>query len=269
MFAAVGSGYISEYKNGCPWPWYQLTADPQRSANLDTLIVTERKYPESFRYPPDDQSSKMSAPLHIGVMIENVQLSDIAGIDCFGNLTPEYVKVLAPEFNIDMRHLAQEIVFHYISSTMSPAFMTSSISINPSDTYESAPRDLDVLLIGGPPLEHRPAAAAKFMTEAVPRTKIVMTTCVGSLWLASTGVLEGKKCTTNRGLLDVAKKLYPKIEWFDKRWVVDGKFWTLGGAGAGIDMVASYTQEHFDKQLVEMSLSSMDFVPEARGVDYA
>ena len=211
------------------------------------------------------------APLHIGVMMENVQFSDIAGIDCFGNLTPEYVQLLSGEFGTDYLSLAQEMVFHYISSTMDPAFMTASISINPTDTYDSAPRDFDVLLIGGPPLDHRPAAAAKFMTEAVPRTKTVMTTCIGSLWLASTGMLDGKKCTTNRELLDVAKKLHPNVEWFDKRWVVDGKFWTSGGAGAGIDMVSTYTQQNqnFNQKLVDISLHLMDFVPDARGVNYA
>ena len=209
------------------------------------------------------------APIQIGVMMENVQLSDITGIDCFGNLTPEYVKILSDEFGIDVLSSAQEMVFHYISSTMSPAFMTPSISINPTATYDNAPRDLDVLLIGGPPLDHRPAAATRYMTEAVPRTKTVMTTCVGSLWLASTGLLDGKKCTTNRELLEVAKKLYPKVEWFDKRWVVDGKFWTSGGAGAGIDMISTYTMENFDKKLVDISLRLMDFVPEARGIEYA
>ena len=201
--------------------------------------------------------------------MENVQLSDITCIDCFGNLTPEFARILFDEFGIDVRSSIREIVFHYISSSMSPAFMTPSISINPTVTYDDALRDLDVLLIGGPPLKHRPAAAAKFMTEAVPRTKTVMTTCVGSLWLASTGLLDGKKCTTNREFLGIAKKLYPNVEWFDKRWVVDGKFWTAGGAGAGIDMVSTYTRENFDKKLVEASLSLMDFMPEARGVEYA
>ena len=201
--------------------------------------------------------------------MENVQLSDITCVDCFGNLTPEYVKILSNEFGIEGLSSAQEMVFHYISSTMSPAFMTPSISINPTVTYDDAPRDLDILLIGGPPLDHRPLAAAKFMTEVVPRTKTVMTTCVGSLWLASTGVLDGRMCTTNRELLEVAKKMYPNVEWIDKRWAVDGKFWTSGGAGAGIDMVSTYTREHFDKKLVDTSLSLMDFVPEARGVEYA
>lgn len=71
------------------------------------------------------------------------------------------------------------------------------------------------------------------MREAVPRTKTVLTTCIGGLWLASTGLLDGKKATTNRGALEQAKKLYPNVEWLDQRWVVDGKFWTAGGAYAG------------------------------------
>lgn len=70
-----------------------------------------------------------------------------------------------------------------------------------------------------------------------------MTTCVGSMWLASTGVLDGKKCTTNRGFLPTAKIINPSIEWLDQRWVVEdkpyegsdgkGELWTAGAAGAG------------------------------------
>lgn len=80
----------------------------------------------------------------------NAHLSDITGVDCFGNLSTQFVRDLSGEFGVvDYISSAQEMVFHYISSTMDPAFMTSSISINPTDTYDSAPRDLDVLLIGG------------------------------------------------------------------------------------------------------------------------
>jgi transcriptional regulator GlxA family with amidase domain len=59
------------------------------------------------------------------------------------------------------------------------------------------------------------------------------------LWLAKSGVLNGKKATTNRVMLDIAKKMFPKVEWLDQRWVVEeGKFegaqlWTAGGAGCG------------------------------------
>jgi transcriptional regulator GlxA family with amidase domain len=72
---------------------------------------------------------------------------------------------------------------------------------------------------------------------------VVLTTCTGAMWLASTGLVDGKKCTTNRGFLSVAKASHPNVDWQDQRWVVDekpyegsegkGELWTSGAAGAG------------------------------------
>ena len=175
------------------------------------------------------------APLHIGVMMESIQFADIACIDILGNLSTDYVKSMG-EFDksaLAMLPESAEMVFHYISTTLEPASMTPSMKICPNVTYDDAPRNLDILVIGGPMLSHRPPAADRFMKEAAAETKLIMTTCVGSLWLASAGVLDGRKATTNRGALPVARALYPQVEWLDQRWVVDGKFWTAGGAGAG------------------------------------
>ena len=176
------------------------------------------------------------APLQIGVMTESVQLSDIVGIDILGNLIPEYVgPATAGGFGpSDLVPMAIEMDFHYISTTLEPARMTPTVKVVPTVTYDDAPRDLDILIIGGPMLTHRPASADRFMKEAFQTTKVIMTTCVGSMWLASAGVLDGKKATTNRGALELARKLYPKTEWLDQRWVVDGNLWTSGGAFAGI-----------------------------------
>ena len=68
---------------------------------------------------------------------------------------------------------------------------------------------------------------------------VVMTTCTGSMWMAHSGVLDGRKATTNRLALGMAKEMYPNVEWVDKRWVVDeiggrkGELWTAGGAACG------------------------------------
>lgn len=67
----------------------------------------------------------------------------------------------------------------------------------------------------------------------IRRTKNILTTCTGAMWLASSGVLDGKKATTNRMFLGMVAKMYPNVEWQDQRWVVDGKIWTSGGAFAG------------------------------------
>jgi transcriptional regulator GlxA family with amidase domain len=172
--------------------------------------------------------------LQVGVMLESVQLSDIIGIDILGSISSDYIKAAAAFGSpIHLLSSAPTIKFHYISSSLSPGTMTPGIQFMPTTTYDDAPCDLDILIIGGPLLGHRPEAADKFMKEAFPKTKIVMTTCVGSLWLASAGVLEGLKCTTNRGALGAARTMYPGTEWVDQKWVVDGKVWSSGGAFAG------------------------------------
>lgn len=184
----------------------------------------------------------MAAPkLQIGVMMEAVQASDIMGADILGNLSAEYLESVAQIMSNseDFRQHARDMEFHWIATTLDPARMTPGMRIVPTTTYDTCPRDLDILLIGGPLPSHRPPQADKFMKEAWPRTKTVMTTCIGATWLAGTGLLDGHRATTNRCVLSVAKQMFPKVDWVDQRWVVDcdDKLWTSGGAGAGIDMI--------------------------------
>jgi len=141
------------------------------------------------------------------------------------------------------RHLvpkAYEIEFLYISSSLETARTTPSVRITPTHTYETAPRDLDILLIGGPNPAHHPAGSREYLREAFEKTKVIFTVCTGSMWLASSGVLEGRKATTNRMFLPVAKQMYPGVEWLDQRWTVDededgrgAKLWTAGAASHG------------------------------------
>jgi transcriptional regulator GlxA family with amidase domain len=175
------------------------------------------------------------ATLQIGVMFEAAQLSDISCIDILGNLSTVTVTALGPAAPRDLQENAIDITFHYISSSLDLAFMTPSMHAMPTTTYDTVPRNLDLLIIGGPLPSHRPDAADRFLKEAVggKRVKTVLTTCTGSMWLASSGVLDGKRATTNRLFLPLARQLYPNVEWLDQRWVVDGNVWTSGGAAAG------------------------------------
>lgn len=111
--------------------------------------------------------------------------------------------------------------------------------VRPTHTYATAPRDLDILLLGGPNPATVKEESLSFLKEASKQTKVILTTCTGAMWLARSGVLEGKKATTNRVMLDVASKMFPGTEWVDRRWVVDAgcfdgaEIWTAGGAGCG------------------------------------
>ncbi|KAL9627830.1 MAG: hypothetical protein Q9164_007478 [Protoblastenia rupestris] len=169
---------------------------------------------------------------------------------------------------------AVDMEFFYVSSSTEPATMTLSLKYMPTHTYDNAPRDLDILLVGGPQLSHRPEASLRFIKEVCEdkKEKVVMSTCLGGLWIADAGVLKGTKATTNRGAITVAKQLHSDVDWVDQRWVVSKSghlnFWTSGGAGAGIDMLATYVKDHFPEAIAMSAWDALDFDPTARGQFY-
>ncbi|KAF2028022.1 hypothetical protein EK21DRAFT_70642 [Setomelanomma holmii] len=180
-------------------------------------------------------------PIRIGVFYEEVQMTDLAGLDLFGNLTPKIIDVVAQlQPNLaPLKSLATPIEFLYISSSSELAWCTPEMYVKPTHTYENAPRDLDILLIGGPDPSKVKEESLTYLREVSKQTRAILTTCIGSMWLARSGVLNGKKATTNRVMLGMAKQMFPDVEWLDQRWVIeDGHFdgaqiWTAGGAGCG------------------------------------
>lgn len=190
--------------------------------------------------------------LRIGVMAEAVQLADIMGMDILGSLgkpdgdfsaifqDPTMAKVVSAM----TPHLGEfrDIEWFFISSSLEPTNTTCGFKWLPNTTYDDCPRDLDIVLTGGPLPTHRPAAADRFIREAWPRTRVWLTTCVGAMWIAASGVLDGKQATTNRVFLEMAKRDHPNVEWLDQRWVVQekeyqgegkGEVWTGAGAATG------------------------------------
>ncbi|KAF9740010.1 hypothetical protein PMIN02_009640 [Paraphaeosphaeria minitans] len=237
--------------------------------------------------------SASSKPLRIGVLYEEVQLTDLAGLDILGNMSSRVVNMVAnliPAME-QLKPYARDMEFLYISSSLEPAWATPDIFIRPTHTYDNAPRDLDIILLGGPDPHNVPEASLTFLREASKQTTAILATCTGGMWLAKSRVLDGKKATTNRMLLDSARHIFPNVEWQDERWVsAEGHFegaqlWTAGGAkcgklnsicyaysGAdlivGIDMVIEYALQNFHEKLVASSCGSLEFEIEGRSKIY-
>jgi transcriptional regulator GlxA family with amidase domain len=75
-------------------------------------------------------------------------------------------------------------------------------------------------------------------------TRRTTSVCTGSLLLAKTGLLRGKRATTHWAALDVLASLDPEIRVErERRWVDDGII-TSAGVSAGLDM-ALYVVETF------------------------
>ncbi|KAJ4377401.1 hypothetical protein N0V83_000226 [Neocucurbitaria cava] len=216
-------------------------------------------------------TSNTKTPLRVGVLYEHTQMTDLAGLDLLGNLTPA-PSPSSPPYSSYAPLLAHAtpMEFLYISSSLSPAWTTPNMYVTPTHTYANAPRDLDILLLGGPDPMNVHEDSLAFLREASQRTKVILTTCTGGMWLARSGVLDGKKATTNRVMLGPAGQIKPEVEWVDQRWVVEkgcfdgAEIWTAGGAGCGIDMFIEYTYQNFNKKIVELGCRGLDLDFEGR-----
>jgi putative intracellular protease/amidase len=108
------------------------------------------------------------------------------------------------------------------------------------DKTLSEKNDYDLLFIPGGDaalVEGQDEEFLQWLREASANAEIVMAVCTGSVLLGMTGVLDGRKATTNKRDFTATVHLAPNVQWVkEARWVEDGKFFTSSGVSAGMDM---------------------------------
>lgn len=99
---------------------------------------------------------------------------------------------------------------------------------------------LDVLLVPGGIGTRREidnAALIGFIRHQYPGLEILASICTGAGLLARTGLLDGRRATSNKMVFDWAKSTGPAVRWVpEARWVEDGNIFTASGVAAGMDM---------------------------------
>lgn len=117
----------------------------------------------------------------------------------------------------------------------------------PTETIESLISSTDILLIPGGYGTRKEVhnqeliEITKTISEAC---KYVLTVCTGTSLLARTGLLDGRKATSNKIAFEWVKTNGKDVLWNEKaRWVVDGKIYTSSGVTAGMDMTLGFLAE--------------------------
>ncbi len=155
------------------------------------------------------------------VLFPGFELLDVFGpVEMFGNL----------QGVVDVQLVAQEP--GAVPSAQGPAVVAAH-------GFADAPH-LDLLLIPGG-IGTRDAidnpVMLQWLRERAAAAELVMTVCTGTALLARTGVLDGRRATTNKAFFHWVTEQGPRVEWVKQaRWVEDGKFVTSSGVSAGIDM---------------------------------
>lgn len=109
-----------------------------------------------------------------------------------------------------------------------------------ADTSLSERAKYDLLLIPGGDTALDAAkdpAVLQWVRDVSENADCVMAVCTGTILLGMTGLLDGRRATTNK--LDFTHTIHhaPHVDWVkEARWVEDGKFFTSSGVSAGMDM---------------------------------
>ncbi|KAJ7050450.1 class I glutamine amidotransferase-like protein [Mycena amicta] len=162
-----------------------------------------------------------------------------------------------PAFGPAMGEVPYRVAFDYLSPTMDPVVSISgraAPTFNPTMTYKDAiasGKQFDILWVPAGPIvdmatgtSRIPQDEVDFIKQQTPKAKYVLSVCGGAYQLAISGVLSGKRATTNKQFYRAIVATTPKdIEWVPKaRWVVDGNVWTSSGVSAGSDMALAFVE---------------------------
>jgi transcriptional regulator GlxA family with amidase domain len=97
--------------------------------------------------------------------------------------------------------------------------------------------------------------------EKAEKSEYVLTVCTGSALLARTGLLDGKKATSNKISFDWVMEQNKKVYWVKKaRWVRDGKYYTSAGVSAGIDMMLGFISDTVSPAAAQKISIAMEYV---------
>lgn len=113
-----------------------------------------------------------------------------------------------------------------------------------SERIENIENDVDVFLIPGG-YGTRKEVNNTILIEKIKAisksSKFVHTVCTGTALLAKTGLLDGKRATSNKRAFDWVITQGEKVNWIRKaRWTKDEKFYTSAGVSAGMDMTLGF-----------------------------
>ena len=151
---------------------------------------------------------------------------------------------------------------HLVAKTLDPVMSDSGIAILPTATYDTCPRDLDVLFVPGgmgtaDAMED--TATLSFLAARARTASYVTSVCSGSLILAAAGLLDGYRATTHWTSLDVLAAFGVQAE--RQRVVVDRNRITGGGVTAGIDFGLTLVALLRGETAAELTQLTMEYDP--------
>jgi cyclohexyl-isocyanide hydratase len=152
---------------------------------------------------------------------------------------------------------------HLVWKTKELVYSDTGIGMQPTATFETCPRDLDILFVPGGFGQNQlmnDAEVLAFLADRGTEAKYVTSVCSGSLLLGAAGLLKGYKATSHWAARD-GLSAFGAIPT-DARVVVDRNRITGGGVTAGIDFGLVILAKLRGEDAAKLTQLAMEYDPE-------
>lgn len=172
--------------------------------------------------------------------LPGVQLLDVAGpLDVFA------------EANLQAGHEAYALLV--AAAEPGPIRSSSGVRLMPDRIIDRGFEDnIDTLLIAGcPNAGDLPAngMVIDWLRRRVSRTRRFGSVCSGAFFLATAGLLDGRRVTTHWAVADRLAEKFPAVSVDkDAIYVTDGKLRTAAGVTAGLDLALALVEEDLGRE---------------------
>jgi transcriptional regulator GlxA family with amidase domain len=139
--------------------------------------------------------------------------------------------------------------------TMDPrmgTFPLSGLTVIPDFTFDNAPQPR-VMIIGAQTSDGRwERRSLDWIRRAAAKAELTASVCTGAYLLAKSGLLDGKRATTNRAAYDDFQNTFPRIQLVrGVRFVADGSVASATGLSAGIDLALHIVERFYGRQVAQ------------------
>ncbi len=172
---------------------------------------------------------------------------DVAGLDLAGPL--EAFAAAVSDEDGKLRPCYETVI---LGLTGKPFVTEAGMTVTPHRTLARAP-ELDTVIISGGRGLRRPevnAQVAAWISARAPRIRRIASVCTGIYALAPTGLLDGRRVTTDWRFADDVARRFPRLRVEPNAiFLKDGSFYTSAGITAGIDLALALIEEDHGRRV--------------------
>jgi transcriptional regulator GlxA family with amidase domain len=142
--------------------------------------------------------------------------------------------------------------FDLVALDEGPITASNGMVFQPSCTIDTAPADIDTLLVaGGPQIRDMEPhdRLMQWLVRQAGQVRRLGSVCSGALLLATAGLLDGRHVTTHWNISGYLARRFPKVNMeHDRIYIRDGSLYTSAGVSAGLDLALALVEEDLGRE---------------------